>query len=117
MLLLEHWITMKTRKRPGALPQVSLTRSRRCARSITLVTFLSPSVMPQGLPAEKEALLLQFLDFYPNPTFEQYQEFSRITRDPRLVCCSLMSLPSSPRGSRSGSRARGQSHLQAQVTG
>jgi hypothetical protein len=43
-------------------------------------------MMPQGLPAEKEALLLRLLDFYPNPTFEQYQEFSRITREPLLVC-------------------------------
>jgi len=40
-----------------------------------------------GLSAEKEALLLQFLDFYPSPTFEQYQDFSRITREPLLVCC------------------------------
>ena len=45
------------------------------------------SVMNQGLPAEKEALLLQFLVFYPSPTFEQSQEFSRITREPLLVCC------------------------------
>jgi hypothetical protein len=45
-------------------------------------------MMPQGLLAEKEALLLlQFLDDYPNPTFEQYQEFCRITREPFLVCC------------------------------
>jgi hypothetical protein len=49
--------------------------------------LFSPSVMPQGLPAEKEALLMQFLDFYPIPTFEPYQEFSRITREPLLVCC------------------------------
>jgi len=42
--------------------------------------------MLQGLPAEKEALL-QFLDFYPSPTFEQHQEFSRITREPLLICC------------------------------
>ncbi len=43
-------------------------------------------MMPQGRLAEKKALLLQFLDFYSNPTFEQYQEFSRITREPLLVC-------------------------------
>ncbi len=106
MMNLKHWLQMKTRKSPGALTQVSRTRSCRCAWKITLVTLLSPSVMPQGLPAEKEALLLLFLDFYPNPTFEQYQEFSRITREPLLVCCSLMSLHSSPRGSRTCSRAR-----------
>jgi hypothetical protein len=109
MMRLKHWLRIETRKSPRALLQVSLTRSRPCARSITLVTFLSPSVMPQGLPAEKEGLLLQFLDFYPNPTFEQYQEFSRITREPLLVCCSLMSLHSSLIGSRRGFRARGQS--------
>jgi hypothetical protein len=87
MLLLEHWLRSVTRKSPGALTQASLTRSRRCARSITLVALFSPSVMPQGLPAEKEGLLMRFLDFYPNPTFEQYQEFSRITHKPLLVCC------------------------------
>jgi hypothetical protein len=107
MMRLKHWLRLVTRKRPGALPQVSLTRSHPCARSITLVTLLSPSVMPQGLPAEKEALLMQFLDFYPNPTFEQYQEFSRITREPLLVCCcSLLSLHSSLRGLRTGFSAR-----------
>jgi hypothetical protein len=42
-------------------------------------------MMPQGLPAEKEAILMQILDFYPNPTFQQYQEFSRITREPLLA--------------------------------
>ena len=67
--------------------QASRTRSRRCAWLITLAALLSPSVMPQGLPSEKEALLLQFLDFYPNPNFEQHQEFSRITREPLLICC------------------------------
>jgi hypothetical protein len=87
MLLLEHGFRMKTRKSSGALKEASLTRSHRCTWPTTSVILLSPSVMPQGLPAEKEALLLQFLDFYPNPTFEQYQEFSRITREPLLVCC------------------------------
>ncbi len=56
-------------------------------RPITLAILLFPSVMPQGLPAEEEALLMQFLDFYPNSNFEQYQEYSRITREPLLICC------------------------------
>ncbi len=54
--------------------------------SITLSALLSPSVMPQGLPAEKEARLVQFLDFCLNSTFE-YQEFSCIIREPLLVYC------------------------------
>ncbi len=63
MMRLKHWLAMKTRKSPGALSQARLTKSRRCARLIKLVTLLSPSVMPQGLPAEKEAILMQILDF------------------------------------------------------
>jgi hypothetical protein len=35
-----------------------------------LVALLSPSVISQGLPAEKEALLMQFPDFNPNPAFK-----------------------------------------------
>jgi hypothetical protein len=49
---------------------------------ITLGTLLSPSMISQGLPAEKEALLMQFLDFYPNATFMQYQEFSASPASP-----------------------------------
>jgi hypothetical protein len=81
IMRLKRWLTMKTRKSPGALTQARLT-SRRCALPITLVALLSPSMMSQGLPSEREALLVQFLDFYPNPAFEQCQEFSRITREP-----------------------------------
>ncbi len=66
-------------------------------------------VMPQGLPAEKEALLLQFLVLQPDPNLRAVPGV--LPHHPRAPSrlLLLMSLPSLHRGSKSGSRARRQS--------
>jgi hypothetical protein len=73
-------------------------------------------MISQGLPAEKEALLMQFLDSNQNSTFKQYVEFSRITHAPSRLLV-LMSLPCHHPEDPEVVPEEESSHLQAQVTG